>query len=104
LTIGSVKGFSGYPMKKADYLSDITYLFYYGMLYYGLKKRRGWAANFILYSNAYLFFISLFGVDVTTMTHLLAKYIWAGFAIFQIWFFTKSETKRFFDEASTTLF
>jgi hypothetical protein len=27
LTIGSVKGLSGYPMKKVNYLSDIAYLF-----------------------------------------------------------------------------
>lgn len=73
------------------------------VILYGLAKRKEWVLHPLLYMSAYTFVPLCFN-PVQTALHLVVRIMLSGLSIFLIWFLTKPETRRVFNETSKTLY
>jgi hypothetical protein len=80
------------------------------LILYGIKKRMHWLVSLILfYSTWTLFsnFLHVIGQTATNSTMIVQKigsFLFALFAIYQIYIFTRKDTKLYFNEKGQTIY
>lgn len=73
-----------------------------GMIYYGLTYRKSWALSLNLYLNGACLSANFYASE--SLLFVMLKPIAIAFSLFQLWFFTRPQTRKLFNEMHVTLF
>jgi len=85
-----------------DEMAILLTIFQFALICYGLRRKSDWLINLIIYPNAYHLIFS-FG-HATKIIYVVLNGLVFSTSIFQLWFFLKPETRRYFRETSQSLF
>jgi hypothetical protein len=75
----------------------------YIFTYLGLLLRKPWVVPLIVFGSAYCM-IPCLAMQPQTLTSTIIDRALAAFSLFQLWFFTRAGTVRYFSTQGTTLF
>ena len=89
----ATRGSAQYPVGKSACVA--LGLEAYGLTYCGLRLRKPWVVPLIVLESAYVVMSCLSGQPDTAMSVAVTR-VWSALALYQLWFFTRPATRRFF--------